>query len=67
MGDLDYPTVLALNLVKEPIRRDANGEIRAPEAPGLGVEVNLPALKPYLVDTEITVNGKVLYRTPAIG
>lgn len=60
------PSPLARALVKEPIRRDANGEIRAPEAPGLGMEVDLPALKPYLVDTEITVKGKVIYRTPTI-
>ncbi len=57
---------MALALVKAPIRRDANGEIRAPESPGLGVEVDLPALAPYLVDMEITVKGRVLYRTPAI-
>lgn len=60
------PTEMAVKLVKQPIRRDANGEIRAPEAPGLGIEVDLPALKPYLVDTEIKVKGQVLYRTPAI-
>ena len=60
------PSALAQALVKVPLERDANGEIRAPEAPGLGVDVDLIALKPYLVDTEILVNGKVLYRSPEI-
>ncbi len=60
------PTILAQTVARNPICRDANCEIRAPEAPGLGIDVDLPALKPYLVDTEISVRGKVLYRTPAI-
>lgn len=42
----------------------AGGRILLPERPGLGVRVNLPGLRPYLVETEIKVGGKVLYRTP---
>ena len=60
------PRPLALAVAANPILRDANGEIRAPELPGLGVDVDLKALKPYLVDTEIRVGGQVLYKTPAI-
>ena len=60
------PRAVAVAVTADPILRDANGEIRAPERPALGIDVDLPALKPYLVDTEITVGGKVLYRTPAI-
>lgn len=48
------------------IERDANGDIRAPDAPGLGVSIDMAGLRTYLVDVEIKVGGKVLYRTPAI-
>jgi L-alanine-DL-glutamate epimerase-like enolase superfamily enzyme len=40
--------------------------IRAPDAAGLGMKVNPDALRPYLVDTEIRVGAKTLYRTPAL-
>jgi L-alanine-DL-glutamate epimerase-like enolase superfamily enzyme len=60
------PRPLAVAVAANPIRRDANGEIRAPEAPGLGIDVDLKALKPYLIDVEIKVGGDVLYKTPAI-
>jgi L-alanine-DL-glutamate epimerase-like enolase superfamily enzyme len=65
----EYPAApkrLAEVLARNPIPRDAAGEIRAPEAPGLGIEPDLAALAPYLVEAEITVKGKVLYRTPAL-
>ena len=60
------PKPLAVAVTANPILRDGNGEIRAPERPGLGIDVDLPALKPYLVDAEIKVGNRVLYRTPAI-
>lgn len=60
------PRPLAVAVAKNPILRDGNGEICAPERPGLGVDVDLPALKPYLVDAEIKVGNQVLYRTPRI-
>jgi hypothetical protein len=40
--------------------------VQAPEAAGLGVDIEPSSLAPYLVDTEIIVNGKVLYKTPAL-
>jgi L-alanine-DL-glutamate epimerase-like enolase superfamily enzyme len=46
------------------IERDGDGDIRAPVAPGLGVEIDMAGLKKYLVDVEIKVAGKTLYRTP---
>lgn len=61
------PSALAVALVADPIRRDGEGKIRAPEAPGLGIEVDTAALKPYLLETEIRVGGRVLYATPALG
>jgi hypothetical protein len=30
------------------------------------MEVNLEGLRPYLVDTEIRVKGRTLYRTPQL-
>lgn len=60
------PSRLAIDLTTNHLQRDANGLIKAPESPGLGIDIDLPSLAPYLVDTEIAVNGKVLYRTPAV-
>ncbi len=60
------PSPLAQAITATKLERDANGEIRAPDAPGLGVEVDLPALRAYLVETEIRVGGAVLYRTPTL-
>jgi L-alanine-DL-glutamate epimerase-like enolase superfamily enzyme len=60
------PRAVAVAVAANPILRDSKGEIRAPERPGLGIDVDLPALKPYLIDTEIRVGGRVLYQTPSI-
>ncbi|MCG6901924.1 MAG: mandelate racemase/muconate lactonizing enzyme family protein [Rhodobacter sp.] len=60
------PSALAQAVAANPILRDASGEIRAPEAPGLGITVDTEALKPYLVETEIRVGGQVLYATPSL-
>jgi len=60
------PKPLALELTANHLERDANGEIVAPEAPGLGIEIDADAVRRYLVDAEIRVGGQVLYRTPSI-
>lgn len=60
------PKALALAITRNHLLPDADGQVRLPEAPGLGLEVNLEALAPYLVDTEIRVGGKTLYRTPVL-
>jgi L-alanine-DL-glutamate epimerase-like enolase superfamily enzyme len=65
----EYPveaTELATDLTEKRIERDSNGEIRVPDAPGLGVEVNLKTVRKFLVETEIRVRGKVIYSTPAV-
>jgi L-alanine-DL-glutamate epimerase-like enolase superfamily enzyme len=65
----EYPTelkALAMELTNERITPGRNGEILVPDAPGLGISVNLAAVKKYLVDTEIKVGGKILYRTPQV-
>ena len=60
------PKMLSRDLVRTNLARDANGQVRAPDAPGLGMEVSPEAIARYLVDVEIRVRGQVLYRTPAI-
>jgi L-alanine-DL-glutamate epimerase-like enolase superfamily enzyme len=59
------PKPLAAELVANPLARAADGSIAAPDAPGLGIEIDGAAVRRYLVDTEIRVKGEVLYRTPA--
>jgi L-alanine-DL-glutamate epimerase-like enolase superfamily enzyme len=64
----EYPVELkplARDLTTTRLDRDANGLVYAPAAPGLGVDVDLAAVRPYLVDVEIRVRGEVVYRTPS--
>ncbi len=70
-GDVicEYPVELrslAWDLTHEHLLPDENGQIHTPEAPGLGIRPDLEALRAYLVDVEIKVNGEVLYRTPEL-
>ena len=60
------PQPMAWEMCKTHIAPDKNGEIRVPETPGLGIEPDLAGMKKYLVDAEIKVGGKILYRTPAL-
>jgi L-alanine-DL-glutamate epimerase-like enolase superfamily enzyme len=65
----EYPTELkslAVDMTVNHVNRDANGEIAAPTAPGLGIQIDRAEAARYLVDTEIKVKGKVLYRTPSL-
>ncbi|MCE8421295.1 mandelate racemase/muconate lactonizing enzyme family protein, partial [Rhodovulum sulfidophilum] len=60
------PQQLALDITGDHIRPDAEGLIRAPEAPGLGLQVAASALRRYLVETEIRIGGQLIYRTPQL-
>lgn len=65
----EYPVdlkPLAYDITCTHLVPDTNGMILLPEAPGLGVEPNIAALQPYLVDVEVRVQGRTLYRTPAL-
>ena len=65
----EYPVELkslAWDMTKDHILPDANGQINVPDGPGLGLTPDLEAAKPYLLDVEIAVGGKVLYRTPEL-
>jgi L-alanine-DL-glutamate epimerase-like enolase superfamily enzyme len=59
------PKPVAQAFTSNKLARDGNGEIRAPEAPGLGIDIDEKGVRQYLLDVEIKVGGKVLYRTPA--
>lgn len=64
----EYPTSLkqvAVDMTRNHIERDANGQINVPDAPGLGIEINPEALTRYRVDVEIKVGGKTIFTTPA--
>lgn len=60
------PKPLARAIAANPLERDRDGMIRAPEAAGLGIEVDLAAIAEYLLEVEVKVGGSVLYRTPAL-
>ena len=60
------PKSLALDFVATPLHRGPNGDVAAPDAPGLGVTINTEGMRPYLLDVDITVGGVSLYRTPKI-
>jgi L-alanine-DL-glutamate epimerase-like enolase superfamily enzyme len=65
----EYPVELkplAVDLTRERLLPDARGLIHLPQGPGLGVTPDPAAIRKYLVDAEITVEGRVLYRPPAI-
>jgi L-alanine-DL-glutamate epimerase-like enolase superfamily enzyme len=60
------PQSVAWDMCRTHVAPDRNGEIRVPDSPGLGIEMDRAAMKRYLVDAEIKVAGKLLYRTPAL-
>jgi len=65
----EYPTQLsrlAVELTTNHLAPDSNGEIAAPDAPGLGIAIDPAALKTYAVDVEIKVKGKTIFAPPAI-
>ncbi|MFO1149953.1 MAG: mandelate racemase/muconate lactonizing enzyme family protein [Alsobacter sp.] len=60
------PKPLAPAITTNHLVPDPNGEIRVPETPGLGMDVNIAGLREYLVDAELRVAGKVIYKTPQL-
>jgi len=65
----EYPveaSPLATELTRTQLRPDPDGLVRLPDAPGLGLELDLEAVRPYLRDVEIVVDGICLYRTPEL-
>jgi L-alanine-DL-glutamate epimerase-like enolase superfamily enzyme len=60
------PKPLALEFTANYLERDAAGEIRAPDAPGLGIAIAPEGVRKYQQQLDIEVNGKTLYTTPKI-
>ena len=57
---------MAYETTRQHIEPDADGLLRLPEAPGLGIEPDPDGMRKYLVDVEMRAKGRLLYRTPAI-
>ena len=60
------PKALAREIASTPILPDRDGLIHVPDAPGLGVAVDTKAIAKYLVEAEIAVAGRTLYKTPKL-
>lgn len=63
----EYPVELkslALDISKEKILPDEDGYIHVPDRPGLGMTIDTEALKKYLVEVEIKINGRDIYYMP---
>ncbi|CAA9410801.1 MAG: mandelate racemase/muconate lactonizing enzyme family protein [uncultured Phycisphaerae bacterium] len=60
------PRALAFEATREHLLPGPDGQVRLPDAPGLGLTPDVGALRKYLVDAEIKVGGRVLYRTPQL-
>ncbi len=60
------PKQLAIDISTEQIIIDGNGDISAPNQPGLGVSVDLEKIKPYLQSVEIRVQGETIFESKEI-
>ncbi len=60
------PKALCQELTVNSIPMDSDGMISVNESPGLGIQFNTATVKKYLVDVEIKVENKILYKTPAV-
>lgn len=64
----EYPVALkplGAEFTRNHLERDTQGLVRAPDAPGLGIEIDAQAVRRYQLPVEISVAGRVLYRAPA--
>ncbi len=65
----EYPveaTRVSTAITRNHIDPDAEGLIRIRDGVGLGIEIDTVAAREFLVEIEITVAGRVLYRTPEL-
>jgi L-alanine-DL-glutamate epimerase-like enolase superfamily enzyme len=60
------PKSVSWDMTSTHLVPNANGEVSLPSAPGLGITMNPGGMANYLVDIEIAVKGKILYRTPSL-
>ncbi len=61
------PKTLAVELTRNHLTPDAQGQVRAPDAPGLGIEIDGQAVRRYQVEVDIRVAGRTLYSSPVFG
>jgi L-alanine-DL-glutamate epimerase-like enolase superfamily enzyme len=57
---------LSQRLVKDPLRRGADGLVRAPERPGLGVDVDLDVVRRFLAPLKIEVGGETILASTSL-
>jgi L-alanine-DL-glutamate epimerase-like enolase superfamily enzyme len=57
------PSSLGREFTKDRLEPDANGMISLRDAPGLGVEPDLQALQKYVLDVEIKVAGRDIFKS----
>lgn len=58
------PKQLAVDITTSHLLPDAEGLIHVPDAPGLGIDVDLAGIAPYVRSVSITVDGESLYSSP---
>jgi L-alanine-DL-glutamate epimerase-like enolase superfamily enzyme len=61
------PRQLAVDITTSHLLPDRDGLVHVPDAPGLGVTVDLAGITPYLRTVQITVDGESLYSSPQPG
>ena len=59
------PKPLARDLTRNHLARDKEGYVAAPDAPGLGIDVDTAATRRYFVDVEIKAKGNLLFSSSA--
>ncbi|MFO0912550.1 MAG: mandelate racemase/muconate lactonizing enzyme family protein [Pirellulales bacterium] len=57
------PSALAREFTRSQLIPGNDGRIAIPDGPGLGIEPDVQALQKYLVDVEIRVAGRTLFRS----
>jgi L-alanine-DL-glutamate epimerase-like enolase superfamily enzyme len=55
------PKPLAIELSVNHLQRHDNGYVNVPDSPGLGIEINMEAIRRYLVNVEIKAKGRILF------
>ncbi len=60
------PKALAWDMTETHLEPGGNGEVKLPEAEGLGITMSMAGIKTYLAGVEILAKGRVLYQTPQL-
>jgi len=60
------PKELCVEINSNKIEIQSDGMIALPSTPGTGIDFNLSAIKKYVIDVDIKVEWKSLYKTPQV-